>query len=231
MRRFIRSVSTCFVSGGLVLLPLIITFGILGWIASKLNQLLGVESAIGSLVVTATEPTGLPHALGLVTVYGALLLFVALVGFGARKIARRRVSDAIERIFRPFPIINRMYRSVRQVVETLGGRDESDLHRMGAVVQVRIANARMWGLLASREPIVVDGCDYYQVYCPSAPVPATGFMWLLPKEDITITDVGFEGLSKMLISFGALVNSVVPEPLTTRPLNGLERGPQERDAD
>jgi len=67
------------------------------------------------------------------------------------------------------------------------------------------------GFLTSDAPLVVgDGRRYVNVFLPSTPNPTTGFYFMVPLDDLVVTNLTVEEAFKQLMSVGIVGP---PEPI------------------
>ncbi len=208
-------VFTTFVAGLLVLLPLALTFAILGWLAGWIAGLIGPGSLIGRFFLAAgTGLVGADHqtVAFLLGLTGTLLLVWAL-GLVARTRARAALSGAIDRLVGRFPIVRGIYKPVAQVVRLLSEAPDAELSGL-SVVSCRLGGPQgvdLLGLLTSHEIYVVDGERRRMVYIPTAPLPMSGGLLLVPAEAVRpVPGMSADELMQVYLSLGL----AVPEGLS-----------------
>ncbi|MEC9199386.1 MAG: DUF502 domain-containing protein [Pseudomonadota bacterium] len=217
-KSFLTAISgpaSTFVAGLLVLLPLALTFAILGWLAGWISRLIGpgswfgqLLSAVGSGVVGTNHQT-VAFLIGLT---GAVLLVWGL-GLVARTGARAALSGAIDRLVGRFPIVRGIYKPVAQVVRLLSEAPDTELSGL-SVVSCRLGGPMgvdLLGLLTSHEIYIVDGEQRRMVYVPTAPVPMSGGLLMVPVEAVRpVPDMSADDLMQIYLSLGL----AVPEGLS-----------------
>ena len=107
------------------------------------------------------------------------------------------------------PFINKIYSSADQVVDLFKKKDQDAAAALSNVVLVRFANTRILGMLSNGEPIDIGGVSHYMVYVPSSPVPATGFNYFVPCEDVEDVDVAVEEMTRIIVSLGSLAPGIM----------------------
>ena len=109
-----------FVAGVLAILPLVITVGVVVWVADFLNRFLGPDTGIGravsSLGVRFVPESNTGYVAGLLLVAGAILALGFFVEAGARNFLQRCQDRLLGRI----PLIGSIYGTSRQIL-TLPG--------------------------------------------------------------------------------------------------------------
>lgn len=204
-----------FLYGLLTLLPLMITFALLGWFGIKIYSILGANSLIGRALSSLAEKYHLHQQFTLVVSYILAILLIALFGYLIRRYAKIRFQDKAKSIMEHFPVVNTIYNTVEQIVGFINKKDEN-IGNFGEVVIVRYANMKIIGLLSSRKQFIIDKKPHVMIYYPSTPLPASGLNFLVPVEDVFECDITFEEMSKIFLSLGALAPQVIKGEIATR---------------
>lgn len=214
----VRRVTGTFLTGLMALLPLLITIGLVAFLAGKLYGWLGPGSLFGLLAqeVTAaifgeSTPTSRQWVFAGIYVLSLLmvLVFIWLVGYFARLFIGQRVGGWFEWLIGRIPFINKIYSSADQVVDLFKKKEQDAASALSNVVLVRFANTRILGMLSNGEPIDIGGVPHYMVYFPSSPVPATGFNYFVPCEDVEDVDVAVEEMTRIIVSLGSLAPGIM----------------------
>ena len=194
-----------FIAGLLALLPLIVTIAVVSFIVNKILSWFGKDSAFGAAMRHLAESLGLPSA-SLVYVVSLLLALtlITLIGQFARRYTGRRVGEWVTSMVSRIPFINKIYSSTDQVVALISRRGGDASGALSHVVMARIGPVRVLGMLSSPEPVHIDDADYYIVFLPSTPIPASGQNILVPVEDVVDAQISVEEMTKILVSLGSL---------------------------
>ncbi|MCH7472420.1 DUF502 domain-containing protein [bacterium] len=201
----IRRLTGTFVAGLLALLPLLITIAVVGFLVGKLQTWLGPGSAFYGWTQALSESVNIQPFWSYLISIIVVVVFICVVGYFARRVTGRRIGILVNELIGRIPFINKVYTSVEQVVGLIkqGGKGGAEA-ALSNVVLVRFANTRILGMLASPQTVDILGTPHYLVYFPSTPIPATGFNYLVPCEDVEDADVSVEDLTKILLSLGSL---------------------------
>ena len=110
------------------------------------------------------------------------------------------------------PFINTVYRTVKQIVDTFGQQEKAVFQE---VVLIEYPRKRCYvlGFLTSTamgETQANTGEHIVNIFVPTTPNPTSGFLLMLPEEDITRLKMNIAEGMKLIISGGA----VVPDPKT-----------------
>lgn len=200
-------------AGSLVLLPLVLTILIIGWMVGVVAAVLGPGSWFGELLTSGGEAIVGPKREFIAFVIGAAIGLVGIwvVGLLLRGQARRAVDQTFDGVLARVPLFRAIYRPVSQVVRLFAGSN-ADLATM-SVVMCRLggeAGADVPALLASREVYEVAGDRRLLVYLPTLPLPAWGGLALVPEASvIPFPGMDADGLIKLYFSFGVLAPEIM----------------------
>jgi len=202
------------VTGSLVLLPLVLTVLIIGWIINTLVALLGPETWFGGLLTSGGAAiVGEKLELIAFLIGASIGLFgLWLLGLTIRAQAQRTLDQVLDGLLARVPLFRTIYRPVSQVVRVFAG---SKAELVGLpVVMCRFGGeggADVPAFLASPEAFQVKGERRLVVYLPTSPVPAWGGLVMVPEESvIPVPEMEAEALIKLYFSFGVLAPEVLP---------------------
>lgn len=180
-----------FISGLLVIVPLVISYQVLSFLLAKLDGLL-------SPVFTRYFGYEIP-GLGIVVT----LLLILLAGFIAHSVIGGRLIRTWERLVEKVPLVRTVYMPAKQLLETIAPKAQSSFKRV-ALVEYPRKNVWIIGFLANDVDLSSGGIEgeYRAVFVASTPTPFTGFMAMVPKDDIHPIDMPVEEAIKFLVSGG-----------------------------
>ena len=211
-----------FLTGLLLLLPVIVTFLLFDWILGYLRHAFGPESLIGFALtsggaVIIGAPAG-PMAFAA----GVLVLVFVIAALGAliQTRARKSIEERFDRLIERLPLMRSIYRPIAQIVRMMGQDKESDVKAM-RVVAVRMGQTDSLALLVSSEIFLIDGQERYLVLITTAPVPMGGAMLFVPPATVRdVPGLGVDDLMKFYISMG----TILPDALAIKPAGQAEMG-------
>src|SRR6201991_718072 len=158
---------------------------------------------------------------------GLIIAVVALtlLGFLTANLVGRKLVDYGERLLGRMPVVRAIYRSLKQVFETLFSGNGSSLRRVGLV---EFPSPGMWSIvLISQSPSVeiansLPGQEeHISVFLPCAPNPTTGFFFYVPKSKIIEIDMSAEDAATLIISAGLWQPDTDPQKKTAAALAGM----------
>lgn len=197
-------------AGLLVLVPLIITLGVLEWVVTTLDKTL-------QILPTSWQPDQLfgLHIPGL----GVIFAFVVVLTIGAMasNIIGNKLVSWWHTLLHRIPVVRSIYSGVKQVSDTLFSEKGNAFHQ---ALLVQWPHEGMWtiafltgspsGDLARR----LDG-EHVSVYVPTTPNPTGGYFVLLKKSDCIELEMSVDAALTYVISMGVIAPAGAKNP----PLN------------
>jgi uncharacterized membrane protein len=184
-----------FIAGVLILTPIIVTGWLFWWIFSSIDKVLAPLQERYPIIDWP--------GVGFVVV----LLFILLTGIFAGNLIGSRVIGVGERVVYNLPLIRRVYTAVKELSEVFL-TDRKTVFR--EVVLIRYPHRGTFALaFVTREGSGffnrLTGKTLLNVFVPTTPNPTSGFLLLVPDDDVIRVPVDVEEGLKMVISGGAFV--------------------------
>ncbi|WP_025917039.1 DUF502 domain-containing protein [Herminiimonas sp. CN] len=197
-----------FITGLLILVPLVITLWVLSLIIGTMDQSL-------LLLPQSWQPKALLgfYLPGLGTILTLLSIF--LVGLLAQNFIGNYVVAGWEGVLRRIPVVNSIYSGVKQVSDTLLSPNGNAFRKALLVQYPRAGSwtiAFMTGIPGGDVSNHLLG-DYVSVYVPTTPNPTSGFFLMMPKADVIELDMSVDAALRYIVSMGV----VVPEKSAASP--------------
>jgi uncharacterized membrane protein len=191
-----------FFTGAVLLAPLVVT-----WLAFK-----WIIDAVGGTFRPIYAPylpgslQRLPFFWDLVTT-GVVILLVTALGYLSRYVFGKVFLSIGERAIQRIPGIGAVYNSVKQIVATFGAQNRNVFSK---VVMVEFPRKGIWviGFLTNKEQAEAQtrtSHETWTIFVPTTPNPTSGFLVLIPREDIVELDMSVGDGMKMIISGGAVL--------------------------
>jgi uncharacterized membrane protein len=190
-----RRFRTRMASGLVVLIPLVVTVGVVRF-------LFGFTSGI-LLPIVDPAVADWPALWRAILSLGVLLVAVYLLGEIAHHVVGRRALSLGEGIVMRVPLVKVVYSASKQVVAAFQGRGTRAFQSV-VYLEFPREGMRAIGFVTSttrRE----DGNLWSTVFVPTTPNPTTGFLQLVRDDDIIRTSYTVEEGIKMVMSLGVLV--------------------------
>ena len=185
-------------AGLTVIAPLWVT----GWVLKILFN--WADGFSRPLIRETAEGLGYPdfHIPGLGFVLTFIILWI-VGGLAANVVGRRLLHNAREAL-EGLPLVRTIYAPVRQLMESMTSPEKAGFER---VVLVEYPRTGLWtlGFLAGDVPRAEEETPAHSIFVPTAPNPTTGFMLIVPPEQLRPTDLGVEEALRMIVSAGVVV--------------------------
>lgn len=194
-----------FLTGLIVILPLVLTVVILRFLVIKLNLFL-LEPITHFFPVLKSIPY-LEKAAKVVA-FILVILFIALIGLATKLIILRNLFYFFERMLDKVPMVNKIYIAIKQLSHALLG---SQLRIFENVVLVEYPRR---GLYSIGFAVNQTGGEIsekmaeqklFNVFIPTTPNPTSGVFLLVPKEQLIFLKMSSEEALKLIVSFGKVL--------------------------
>lgn len=201
-RSALATTRDAFISGALLLAPLVVTV----WAFYKIVSLIGGTFRPLFFFYVPARNTQTDIALDVLATLIVIVL-VTLLGFISRDVFGRFFVRIAERFVLSIPGVGAVYISVKQIVDTFGSQTRN---KFSKVVVVEFPRKGVWamGFLTNRsqgEPQRKLGAELWTVFIPTTPNPTGGYVLFLPPSEVVELDMSIGDGMKMIISGGAFV--------------------------
>ena len=145
-----------------------------------------------------------------------ILLLIMLLGFVLKVFIANRIVHYFERMVHRIPLVRIIYSAAKILVDFFKVSEDSLAFKRKVVMipYPRKGQYHLAFLLESAEttyePIIPDsfkqypGERYVKVFMPNSPNPTTGYFFIMPENDIILTEITFEEAIKTLVSCGLI---------------------------
>lgn len=183
-----RHIRNTTVAGLFVLVPVVLTYMVLSFLFKAIDGVL--QPAIRG--ISDRQVTGL----------GIVLLLALMYAFGllGRSFIGRRIIEYAQSLLLRLPVVGVVYSSAQQLIQSFSGGAETGFKR---VVMIEHPRKGAWSIgfltgLTKDE----EGKALSIVYIPTAPTPNSGWVAVLPSEDVYDTDLTVQSAMKLVLSGG-----------------------------
>ena len=207
-----RSIRNAFITGIIVILPLGVTIFVINLLIDKLGRPAS-RFFFGNLDVAPGSPMDKALALLAVIIVFAL---ITLIGYGSRFVIGRVLLNFFEQLLHRVPLINTVYGTVKQIVTTFSEQKKAVFQEV-VLLEYPRKNFYVLGFLTSEakgEPQAVTGEKIVNIFVPTTPNPTSGFLLMLPENDITRLTMSVADGMKVIISGGAVTPPHSDDPVT-----------------
>ena len=161
--------------------------------------------------------------------FGLVIAFfgLTLLGFLTANLVGRSLLDLGETVLGRMPVVRGLYRSVKQIFETVFSQSGTSFRKVGLV---QFPTKDMWSIVFISTPPQgemaerLPGPDeHIAVFLPCTPNPTTGFFFYLPRREVIELSISVEDGAKLIMSAGLI------QPEGQRKLAALATTAREHD--
>ncbi len=212
-----RSLRNAFITGLLILAPLGVSIFALAWLVDNVGGRFS-KILLYFLPEVWLEDQNLRMVWNLLA---TLIVFtiITLLGYLSRYFVGRWILAITERILTRVPFIKTIYKTVKQIIDTFSTQQKAVFKK---TVLVQYPRKGIWaiGFLTSDTQGELQQRseeDLRNIFLPTTPNPTSGFLLMLPKDDIEELEMSIGEGMKLIISGGAVVPPYraeeTPEPV------------------
>lgn len=215
LERFKQDVKNDLIAGLLVVIPLATTiwlsYTVANWTVDLLTRIPKQINPFEGLDPIST------YILNLLVGLAVPLSCLLFIGVMARNIVGRWFLEASERILQAIPFAGPVYKTLKQLLETLLQDTKTKFRR---VVMVEYPRPGLWTLAFVTGPASASvqprqGQRMLNLFIPTTPNPTTGWYALVPETEVRDLSISIEDAFKLLISAG-IVSPSPTVPLTMK---------------
>ena len=202
-------------TGLLVWLPLVITIWVLKSVIGTLDDVFAWFIVVAQTVLPVSIHPVLAD-LQRVPGLSVIILVTALwlTGVAVTNMVGQWLLNQSNRMFSHIPIVKSIYNSVRQVSDTLFS---SSGQAFREAVLVQYPRAGSWTIAFVTGRLTGEVADkliteMVTVYVPTTPNPTSGFMLIVPRDEVMPLDMSVDEALKYIISMGVVAPPAAAKP-------------------
>lgn len=192
-----------FVTGVLMLMPLGVTFFVIKFLLDKVGQPASVL-----FFGRWTHVLGQQWMGWIMDILSVLIVIAIITTFGwlSKFFFGRLLLSITEKCIKAIPIINTIYKTVQQIVETIG-KNKKAVFQQAVLVPFPSQGLYSIGFLTNRSTGETQSKtteDVYNVFVPTTPNPTSGFLIMVPEAKMVRLDMSVGDAIKLIISGGTV---------------------------
>lgn len=192
-KTLVRLVRNKFLTGILTLLPIYITYLLIRFIV-------GIAPDIPYLKTIPFFSNN--EVLASIIEFLVVLLVIIFIGLVVSNVVGKRLFAFFENIMEKLPLINTIYTSSRQIMQTLTMPGKGNFKQ---VVLIEYPRKGLWTLaFVTAYSKSQSDEQYVHVFLPTTPNPTSGFMLFVKEKDVRPSGLSIEEGLKTLISGGMI---------------------------
>jgi uncharacterized membrane protein len=147
------------------------------------------------------------------------LLSILLIGLMARNIVGRWLLDVGERVLQAIPLAGQVYKTLKQLLETILKDTNGKFRR---VILVEYPRQGIWAIafvtgIVSSDIQANMSRPMLSIFIPTTPNPATGWYAVVPEDDVVNLSMSIEDAFKIIVSGGIVApNTSLPPVIITK---------------
>ncbi len=179
-----------------IALTIYLTWQFIDWVDSQAIPLLPAQYNPENYL-----PFSLP-GLGLVI----SIVILTFVGFLTANIFGRTLLRAGERLVNRMPVVRTIYGALKQILETVLSQSSNSFRQAGLVEYPRRGIWTVAFVTGETEGEVAQCLDddMINIYVPTTPNPTSGFLLMVPRQDLIFLDMPVADAAKYIISIGVI---------------------------
>ena len=206
-----KSLKNAFLAGLFLLLPLGVTVIVvdllLDYVGAPVSQFI-----LQSLGAELPDQFWFRTSMNLISTI-CIIFIITILGYFSKYFIGKMVIRLTERLIDGVPFVNSVYKTVKQVVDTFNKNREAVFQ---TTVLVEYPRRGMYGIgfLTSEtegEAQVKTKQEVVNVFLPTTPNPTSGFLLLVPREDVIFLEMSVADGMKMIISGGVVNPEYTPK--------------------
>ena len=192
-KSFALRIRNYFVTGVIVLIPIGFTIYLSKFLINLSTNL--VPQGLNPNTYLPYEVPGIEIVL--------TIIFITIVGGLSLSFIGKKFLQLIDDLFKKIPILRTIYSAVGQMTDSFRNQDGNKK----SVVLVEYPRKGSWAVgFATKENSGEikrrANQNLINVFVPTTPNPTSGFLLMIPKEDLIYLDMSFEEASKFIVSAG-----------------------------
>lgn len=202
---FLRSLRNAFLTGLILLTPLAVSLFVFAWLVNN------VGGRFSNNLLYFIPPEWLAREdLQLIwNILATLIVFLAitLLGYLSRYFVGKWFLSATENILNQVPFINTVYKTVKQIVTTFTSQQKA-VFKKTVIVEYPRKGVWVLGFLTSEtkgETQFKTQKSLRNVFVPTTPNPTSGFLLMIPSDEVHELEMTIGDGMKLIISGGAVV--------------------------
>ena len=203
---------TSFLTGLVVILPGVVTLAVVKWFFGTVSSL--TDLLLFFLPKTIThegDGTGPIHWYWSLLALLVSACLVTVIGVLARHYLGKRMIEFADNLMLRVPVLNKIYGTIKQVDAAFTGNKNA----FKTVVLIEYPRPGIYsvGFITSEQedPVSIKlGRKMVCVFIPTTPIPTSGFLVILPPEQVQKLDMSVADGFKYIISLGAITQDGPP---------------------
>jgi uncharacterized membrane protein len=196
-----------FFTGLAVVLPAIISIAVMVWLFGTVSNI--TDTLLFFLPKELTHKdggSGPTHWYWSLVALLVAVLFIGLIGGLARNYLVKKIIQAVDMLLLRVPLLNKIYGTIKQVNEAFSTGSKSSFKQV-VLIEFPRAGQYSLGFITGEQHQEVQAKTeekVVSVFVPTTPNPTSGFLVLVPEDQLTRLDMPVADGIKFIISLGSI---------------------------
>lgn len=204
-----KFVKNWFLTGLFILLPLGVTGIVVSWLLNYVGAPLG-KLVWDFLGIENPDIFWMNLVVNLLATI-LIVLLITLLGFFSKYFLGKTIIRLAEKVINKVPFVSTVYKTVKQIVETFNQNREAVFQNAVLVEYPRKGMYSIGFLTSESKGEIPDKTleSVVNVFIPTTPNPTSGFLLMIPQEDVIYLTMSVADAMKMIISGGVVTPEIV----------------------
>ena len=131
------------------------------------------------------------------------ILFITIVGGLSLSFLGKKILKLIDKLFKQIPLLGTFWSAIQQMSESF----KQNKNKKKSVVLIEYPRKGIWAVGFATKENEGEITNKIQkkvlnIFVPTTPNPTSGFLLMIPIEDVIYLDMSFEDASKFIVSAG-----------------------------
>lgn len=202
----LRNLQRYLLTGALTVVPIWITWVVFEFFFVQLSSLgrpgaSAISRALRAYSPTLADAMLIPWLQSLLAIL-LTLLALYLLGWTTTRVVGRRLLGLFDRIMHRIPVVQTIYGAVQKLIGVL--QSKPDKIQRVVLIAFPSPDMRTVGFVTKVMKDDTTGRELAAVYVPTTPNPTSGYMEIVPLEQLTPTDWTMDEAMTFILSAGAV---------------------------
>lgn len=200
----LRQLRNAFIAGLVLLAPLGVTIFVINLLRDK------VGAPVSRLLFNDIDGW-LSYLFDFVSIF-IVILVITILGLLSKYFLGRFIVSVAERIINALPFVNSVYKTVKQIVETFSEQQKAVFQQV-VLIEYPRKGVHVLGFLTSETKGEIQhktDANLTNVFVPTTPNPTSGFLLMVPTDEVTLMEMTVADGMKLIVSGGAVTPQYSP---------------------
>jgi uncharacterized membrane protein len=219
-----RNLRTAFISGLLLIAPIGVTVFVINFLVQRIGA---PTRQLFFFFIPRETIRSVWFEYGLyIAALAVVMVLITFLGWLSKLLIGRALVRLLERIVDTVPLIRNVYNTVKQIRDTFV-QQEKAVFQKAVLIEYPRSGSWVLGFLTGEGKGEIQHrteSELRNIFVPTTPNPTSGFLLMIPSDQVRELDMAISEAMKLIISGGAVVPHWSPDSDKSSP-PALESGP------